>query len=59
MFKSPVPEFIATLFEKTSPKRSFSIIENERFGLVFTKTEFINYFSLGSLQKRLLEPGNC
>jgi hypothetical protein len=23
---------------KTSPKRSYSVIENERFGLVFTKT---------------------
>jgi hypothetical protein len=23
---------------KTSPKRSFSVIQNERFGLVFVKT---------------------
>jgi hypothetical protein len=23
---------------KTSPKRSYSVIENERFGLVFAKT---------------------
>jgi hypothetical protein len=30
----PVPEFIDPVFTKTSPKRSFSVIENERFGLV-------------------------
>jgi hypothetical protein len=34
----PVPEFIDPVFAKTSPKRSFSVIENERFGLVFAKT---------------------
>ncbi len=34
----PVPEFIDTVFVKTSPKRSFSVIQNERFGLVFVKT---------------------
>ncbi len=33
-----VPEFIDPVFAKTSPKRSFSVIENERFGLVFAKT---------------------
>jgi hypothetical protein len=32
-----VPEFIDPVFTKTSPKRSFSISENERFGLVFVK----------------------
>ncbi len=37
-----MPEFIDPVFEKTSPKRSFSIIENERFGLVFAKTGSIN-----------------
>jgi hypothetical protein len=37
-----VPEFIDTVFAKTSPKRSFSVIENERFGLVFAKTGSIN-----------------
>jgi len=31
-------EFIDPVFAKTSPKRSFSIIENDRFGLVFAKT---------------------
>jgi hypothetical protein len=34
----PVPEFIDPVFVKTSPKRSFSVIQNERFGLVFVKT---------------------
>ncbi len=33
-----VPEFIDPVFTKTSPKRSFSVIQNERFGLVFAKT---------------------
>ncbi len=35
---SAVPEFIDPVFTKTSPKRSFSVIQNERFGLVFAKT---------------------
>jgi hypothetical protein len=35
---SPVPEFIDPVFVKTSSKRSFSVIENERIGLAFTKT---------------------
>jgi hypothetical protein len=38
----PVPEFIDTVFAKTSPKRSFSKTENERFGLVFVKIGSIN-----------------
>jgi hypothetical protein len=38
----PVPEFIDPVFTKTSPKRSFSFIQNERFGLVFAKTRSIN-----------------
>jgi hypothetical protein len=33
-----VPESIDQVFTKTSPKRSFSVIQNERFGLVFAKT---------------------
>jgi hypothetical protein len=40
--KRTVPEFIDPVFVKTSPKRSFSITENERFGLVFVKTGSIN-----------------
>jgi hypothetical protein len=38
----PVPEFIDPDFAKTSPKCSFSITKNERFGLVFAKTGHIN-----------------
>jgi hypothetical protein len=34
----PVPEFMDPVFAKTSPKRSFLVIENERFGIVFAKT---------------------
>jgi hypothetical protein len=37
-----VPEFIDPVFAKTSPKRSFLVIENERFRLVFAKTGSIN-----------------
>jgi hypothetical protein len=37
-----VPEFIDPVFAKTSPKRSFSMTKNERFGLVLTKTGSIN-----------------
>jgi hypothetical protein len=33
-----VPEFLDPVFVKTSPKCSFSVIENEHFGLVFVKT---------------------
>jgi hypothetical protein len=35
---TPVPEIIDPVFAKTSLKRSFSVIENELFGLVFAKT---------------------
>ncbi len=38
----PVPEFIDPVFVKTRSKCSFSVMENERFGLVFTKTGSIN-----------------
>jgi hypothetical protein len=38
----PVPELIHPVFAKISPKRSFSVSKNERFGLVFAKTETIN-----------------
>jgi hypothetical protein len=37
-----MPEFKDPVFAKTSPERSFSLIENERFGLVFIKTGSIN-----------------
>jgi hypothetical protein len=32
------PNLQTRVFVKTSPKRSYSVIENERFGLVFVKT---------------------
>jgi hypothetical protein len=38
-----VPEIIDTVFAKTSPKRSFSMTEYERFGLVFTKTRVYKF----------------
>ncbi len=37
-----MPEIIDTVFTKTSPNRSFSMTEYERFGLVFTKRGSIN-----------------
>ncbi len=37
-----MPEFKDPVFAKTSLKGSFSIIENERFGLVFAKTRSMN-----------------
>jgi hypothetical protein len=40
--KSTVPEFIDPVLAKTSPKRSFSMTENEHFGLVFAKTGSIH-----------------
>ncbi len=40
--KGSVPEIIDPVFAKTSPKRSFCMTENERFGLVFVKTGSIN-----------------
>ncbi len=44
---SLVPEFIDPIFAKTSPKRSFSASENQRFGLFFAKTGFINSNTAG------------
>ncbi len=38
-----VPEIIDTVFAKTSSKRSFSMTEYERFGLVFTKTRVYKF----------------
>jgi hypothetical protein len=50
----PVPEFIDQVFAKTSPKRSFSITKNERFGLVFVKTGSINS-GTGKQDKQLMK----
>ncbi len=33
-----MPKFIDPVLAKTSPKSSFSLIENEHFGIVFAKT---------------------
>ncbi len=38
-----VPEIIDPVLAKTSPKRSFSMTEYERFGLVFTKTRVYKF----------------
>ncbi len=40
--RSGVPKSVDLVFRKTSPKRSFSVIKIERFGLVFAKTGSIN-----------------
>jgi hypothetical protein len=40
---TPVPEIIDQVCAKTSSKRSFSITEYERFGLVFTKTRVYKF----------------
>ncbi len=37
-----VPEIIDPVFAKTSQNARFLLSENERFGLVFVKTESIN-----------------
>ncbi len=42
-FYGLVPEFIDPVFVKTSPKHSFSMTENERFGLVFAKTGSVTW----------------
>ncbi len=44
-----VPEIIVTVFAKTSPKRSFSITEYERFGRVFTKTRVYKFGHIKAL----------
>ncbi len=41
-----LPEFIDPVFTKTGPKRSFSVIQNERFGLVFAKTGSARTFGI-------------
>jgi hypothetical protein len=43
LLRGPVPEIIDPVFSKTSPKRSFSMTEQERFGLVFTKTRVYKF----------------
>jgi hypothetical protein len=48
----PVPEIIDPVFAKISPKRSFCMTENERFGLVFGKTGSINSGTGGTVHWR-------
>jgi hypothetical protein len=61
---SSMPEFIDPVFTKTSPKRSFSVIQNERFWLVFAKTGTIISGTSQGLAKNLTSdpkdtrPGN-
>jgi hypothetical protein len=61
----PLPEFIDLDFAKTSPKRSLSVIENGRFGLVFAKTMSINsgtgvfFMELGKEQKIYINQWSC
>ncbi len=56
-----MPEIIDLVFVKTSPIRSFSMTENERFGPVFTKTGvykfghwvlYIIFFSFDGCEER-------
>jgi hypothetical protein len=54
MSHKQVPEIIDQLFVKTSPIRSFSMTENERFGLVFTKTRVYKFGHRLSQAKFLL-----
>jgi hypothetical protein len=49
----PVSEIIDPVFAKTSPKRSFSITEYERCGLVFMKTRV---YKFGHWYKRCAMP---
>ncbi len=52
MASFPMPEFIDPVFAKTCPKRSFSMIENERFGLFFANTKSINSGTVASVRHR-------
>ncbi len=51
---SPVPEIIDPVFAKTSPKRSFSMTEYERFGLVFTKTRVYKFGTCSNFNQLIL-----
>jgi hypothetical protein len=50
----PVPEIIDPVFAKTSRKRSFSMTENERFGLVLSNPGSINS---GTVRKAYVHHG--
>jgi hypothetical protein len=53
LFNTLVPEFINPVFAKTGLKCSFSVIDNERFGLVFAKTGSI----ISGTSKKWNQPG--
>ncbi len=55
---SPLPKFIDPVFAITSPKRSFSITENERFVLIFAKTVSINSGTVQCGPERIYTPRN-
>ncbi len=52
-----MPEIKDTVFAKTSPQRSYSMTEYERFGLVFTKTRVYKFGHW--LEQRGLTPLGC
>jgi hypothetical protein len=55
----PPPEFIDSVFGKTSPKRSFSVMQNERIGLVFLETGETGSINSGTgLLKRFPNTGS-
>ncbi len=51
-----MPETIDPVFAKTSSKRSFSMTEYERFGLVFTKTRVYKFGHWGG-EQGIHDPG--
>ncbi len=51
-----VPEFMDPVVAKTSPKRSFSMTENGRFGLVFVKTGSITSGTIIYICKYFVPP---
>ncbi len=54
-----MPEIIDPVFAKTSPKRSVSMTEYERFGLVFTKTWVYKFGHCCLFHNRIYEPEQC
>jgi hypothetical protein len=52
----PVPEIIDPVFAKTSQNARFLLSENERFGLDFVKTGFINSGTVLKLDLDFAEP---
>jgi hypothetical protein len=57
IIRKPLPQFIDPVFVKTSPKHSFSITENDHFGLDFAKTGSINSGTVLEFLNNLWGPG--